>query len=92
MLNCVTESMAFSACTYEPVGIQRSLEFHCVVWGLGVWVWLKRYMNAAKGQATRVPVFSPFSLFAFLFPFLHYHTCMFFLIPLARSLRFGSRT
>ena len=73
--------MAFSACTCEPVGTQHSFEFHCMVWGLGVLVWLKRFLHAAKGQATRVPMFSPFSLFAFLFSFLHYHTCMVFLFP-----------
>ena len=51
----------------------------------------KKHLHAAKGQATRVPVFSLFSLFVFLFSLLHYHTCMIFLIPSARSLRFGSR-
>ena len=70
--------MAFFASTREPVGTQHSFEFHCVVWGLGGQVWLKRFLNAAKGQATRIPMFSPFSLLAFLFSFLHYLTCMCF--------------
>ena len=59
----------------------RASQFHCVVWGSGVLVWLKRFLHAAKGQETRVHMFSPFSLFAFLFSFLHCHTCMFFLFP-----------
>ena len=54
-------------------------EFHCVVCRCG---WLKRYLHAAKVQATRVPMLSPFSLFVFVSSFLHYHICMFFLFPL----------
>ena len=69
--------MAFPACTCELVHIQDSFEFLWVVSGLGVQVWLKRYLRAA----TRVSMFSPFSLFVFLFSSLHYHTCMFFLFP-----------
>ena len=57
--------------------IQHSFEFLWVVSGLGVLVWLKRYLHAA----TRVPMFAPFSLFVFLFSALHYHTFMFFLFP-----------
>ena len=69
--------MAFPACTCEPVHIQHSFEFLCVVSDLGVQVWLNRYLHAT----TRVPMFSPFSLFVFVFSFLHYNTCMFFLFP-----------
>ena len=66
--------MAFPACTCEPVHIQHSFEYLWVVSGLGVQVWLKRYLHAA----TRVPMFASFSLFVFLFSALHYHTFMFF--------------
>ena len=45
---------------------------------------LERYLHTA----TQVPMFSPFSLFLFLFSFLHMYVI---LIPSARSLRFGSR-
>ena len=79
--------MAIPACTCEQVHIQHSFEFLCVVSGISVYVWLKRYLRAA----TRVSIFFPFSLFVFLFSSLQYHTCMFFFIPSARSLRFGSR-
>ena len=68
--------MAFPACTCEQVHIQHSFEFLCVVSGISVYFWLKRDLRAA----TRVSMFSPFSLFVFLFSSLHYHTCMFFLI------------
>ena len=46
----------------------------------------QKISKAAKGQATRVPVFSPFFLFLILFSFLHYHICMFFLLPQRISL------
>ena len=63
-------------------------EFHCVVCRCG---WLKRYLHAAKVQATQVPMLSPFSLFVSVSSFLQYHICMFFLIPSVRSLRFENR-
>ena len=65
--------MAFPACTCEPVHIQHSFKFLCEVSGLGVQVWLKRYLHTA----TRVSMFSPFSLFVFLFSSLHYHSYVF---------------
>ena len=62
-LNIIT----FLACTCEPVGTQHSFQFHCVVSGLGVYVWLKRYLHVAKVQATGVPLCSRFNyLSAFL--------------------------
>ena len=69
--------LAFPACTCEPVGIQHSFEFFCLVSGQGVQVWLESYLHTA----TQVPMFSPFSLLLFLFSFLHYHTCMLFQFP-----------
>ena len=54
-------------------------EFHCVVCRCG---WLKRYLHAAKVQATRVPMLSPFSLFVSVSSFLQYHICMFFFYSL----------
>ena len=66
--------MTFPACTCELVHIQDSFEFLWLVSGLCVQVWFKRYLHAA----TRVPMFSPFSLFVFSFHYLHYHTFMFF--------------
>ena len=66
--------MAFPACTCEPVHIQHSFEFLCVVSGLVMQVWLKRYLHAA----TRVPTFSPFSLFVFYsLPCIITHVCFF---------------
>ena len=67
--------MAFPACTCELVHIQHSFEFLCVVSGLVMQVWLKRYLHAA----TRVPTFSPFSLFVFYsLPCIITHVCFLF--------------
>ena len=78
--------MAFPACTCEAARILHSFEFLCVVLGLGVQVWLKRYLH----PATRVSVFSPFSLFAFYsLSCIMTHVCFF--ITSVRSLRVGSR-
>ena len=57
---------------------QDSLSFVAWCGSLGVLVWLKIFLHAAKGQATRYSLFSPFPSFAFLFSFFHYHTGMFF--------------
>ena len=60
--------IAFSACTCESGVTQRFFR----VWMHGAWcvgldvqVQRKRFLHAAKGQATQVPMFSPFPLSVF---------------------------
>ena len=79
--------MAFPACTCVLVHIQHSSEFLCVVSGLGVQVWFKRYLHAAA----RVPMFSPFlHLYFYFLPCIITHVCLFlFLLRLPSDFEVG---
>ena len=79
--------MAFPACMCEPVHIQRSFEFLCVLSGLG-WVGLAQKVSARCNTGSYVFFFFFICIFILFLALSHMHV---YFSPSVRSLRFGSR-